>query len=455
MSDTIASIATGTGISAIGIIRLSGDGAIEIADRVFSPDSGRTLASCPDRLLVHGKLHDENKNVLDICLATISRAPHSYTGENCAELQCHGSPLVLRCALSALFAAGARQALPGEYTKRAFLNGRLDLTQAEAVIDLIEAETEEAARNAAGQLGGAVSRKISAIYDTVLNMASHFYAVLDYPDEDIDPFELKNYISMLENAGEELARLERGFDRGRIMTAGVKTVILGRPNVGKSSLLNSLLGFERAIVTPIPGTTRDTVEGSLKFGGVLLRLADTAGLRASQNPVERLGIERAEEEAKRAELAIVVFDGSEPLSKEDGLAVAASKSAKHRLAVINKSDLPQRLSAAEIEGDFDASCAVSALKGSGISELEDAVRALFPPAAAPPGEILTNVRQAEAVSRARESIKSALFALAEGLTPDIVLTEAEQAVSALGELTGRSLREDVTARIFERFCVGK
>lgn len=456
MPDTIAAIATGGGLSAIGIVRLSGADAIAVADKVFTPDSGKAMSEYESRRLVHGKLRGADGEIIDACLCTLSRAPNSYTGEDTAELQCHGSPVVLRLALEALFSSGARQALPGEFTKRAFLNGRMDLAQAEAVIDLIGAETAAAAKNAAGQLGGAVSRKIDDIYSSVIDMSSHFHAVLDYPDEDIAPFELCSYLARLEAAERELAKLLSSFERGRIMKDGLRAVILGRPNVGKSSLLNSLLGYERAIVTPLPGTTRDTIEERVTLGGVLLRLTDTAGLREAADPVEKLGVDRARDAAGQAELAIAVFDGSEPLGAEDMDALAAAKLAGRSIAVINKNDLKQVLSPSMLDADFDAVCSVSAAQGEGLAALEEAVRDLFPSETdAPVGEILTNARQADAVSRALESVRAALHALDTGLTPDIVLTETEQALSALGELTGKNLREEVTARIFERFCVGK
>ena len=317
MSDTIAAIATGEVVSAIGIVRVSGPGAVAAAEAVFRPADGRPMSEHRDRQLVYGRLVDAAGHVLDICLCTISRAPHSYTGEDTAELQCHGSPVVLRAALEALFAAGARQAGPGEFTKRAFLNGMLDLTEAEAVIDIIEAATAEAAVNAAGQLGGALSRRAEQVYSDVVDIISHFDAVLDYPDEDIEPFELANYASRLDAGAAELRELLASFERGRVMREGVRAAIVGRPNAGKSSLLNAILGYDRAIVTAQPGTTRDTIEEKALLGGVLLRLTDTAGLREAADEAEREGVRRAFAAAEGAELAIAVFDGSQPLSDAD------------------------------------------------------------------------------------------------------------------------------------------
>ena len=455
MSDTIAAIATGNVISAIGIIRLSGDDTLAVIDRVFHPSSGKAMSESPNRKLVYGALCDTDGQTLDLCLCTISRGPSSYTGEDTAELQCHGSPTVLRAGLQALFAAGARQALAGEFSKRAFLNHRMDLTQAEAVIDLIHAESAQEAKNAVGQLGGAVLRRAQGVYDTLADIASHYHAVIDYPDEDIEDFELTAYTAALTDSIAQLQRLLDTFARGSVLHSGVPSVILGRPNAGKSSLLNALLGYDRAIVTDIPGTTRDTIEERVTLGGVLLRLTDTAGLHATADPVEALGVGRALDAAGQAALAIAVFDASEPLTADDRQVIQAAQQAQERIAVLNKSDLPAVLSAEDFTADFDRVCIVSAKEHTGLASLEEAVAALFPLPDAPAGEILTNARHADAVSRALESLRAALDAMQLGVTPDAVLTEAEEAMSALGELTGASIREDITNRIFSRFCVGK
>lgn len=447
--DTIAAISTGSQLSGIGVIRLSGPDAIAVADRVFTPARGGPMAERPDRLLVYGTLHDAGGAVLDLCLCTVSRGPRSYTGEDTAELQCHGSPTVLRAGLEALFAAGARQAKAGEFTKRAFLNGRMDLTQAEAVIDLIHAETAEAAKNAAGQLGGAVSRKTDAVYDALRDISSHYHAVIDYPDEDIEDFYLGAYASQLADAEQTLAALLRSFDRGRVMTEGVPTAIVGRPNVGKSTLLNALLGYDRAIVTEVPGTTRDTITERVRLGGVLLRLTDTAGLRDTEDAIERMGVERSRAALDAAELALVLVDAAAGVTAEDAEILRAVKaSGTPFLLLANKRDLT--------DDPVAEALAISAKTGEGLDALEEAVAKLFPaPEAAAAGEILTNTRQADAVGRALQNVRAAREAMENGMTPDAVLTETEEAMAALGELTGRTVREDVTNRIFERFCVGK
>ena len=455
MSDTIAAIATGGVVSAIGILRVSGDDTLSIIDRVFRPVSGRKMSESPNRQLVYGSMLDSDGTELDICLCTITRGPGSYTWEDTAELQCHGSPTVLRQGLEALFRAGARQAGPGEFSKRAFLNGRMDLTQAEAVIDIIHAETPEAAKNAVGQLSGAILRKTDEIYASLVEICSHYHAVLDYPDEDIEDFQLKDYASTLDNAIASLSALESSFQRGRIMTEGVRAAIIGRPNAGKSSLLNALLGYERAIVTDVAGTTRDTIEERVRLGNVLLRLTDTAGIRETDDRIEKMGVDRALSAAETADLVIAVFDGSAPLTEEDHDAIRAAECCDKRIAVINKADCPLVVTADVLTDCFPEICIISAKEHAGLDALEAAVAKLFPSPNAPVGEILTNARQADAVTRALESLRAAKNAMELGVTPDAVLTEAENAMSALGELTGKTTREDVTNRIFSRFCVGK
>ena len=454
MSETIAAIATGTGISAVGIVRISGDGALTVADTVFRPNCGRAMSEMPDRRLVYGELHAADGALLDLALCTVSRAPGSYTGEDTAEFQCHGGQRVLAEVLRAAFAAGARQALPGEFTKRAFLNGRLDLTQAEAVIDLIEAETSDAAKNAAGQLGGAIRRKAEGIYGDLVDIMSHFHAVLDYPDEDIDEFRLEDYADTLGRAEHELRQMLSTFERGRILKNGVKCAIIGKPNVGKSSLLNALVGYDRAIVTDIAGTTRDTITEKVSAGGVLLCLTDTAGIHGTSDEVEKMGVERARAAAAEASLVLAVFDGSQPLDEGDREIIAVAEKAEHPIAVINKSDLPSE-DMSLVEETFDRMCRVSSVNGNGIDTLEEIISDIFSCGAPPSGEILTNERQAEAASRALDGVERAREAMLGGMTPDAVLTEVESAIIALGEMTGREMREDIVARIFERFCVGK
>ena len=471
MNDTIAAAATPLGPSAIGILRLSGPGAVEAVDRVFTPFRGGPMRARPDRMLVYGAFRDREGRVIDHCLAAVSRGPHSYTGEDTAELQCHGSPTALTMGLEALFQAGARQARPGEFTQRAFLNGKLDLTRTEAVADLIHAETPAAVRQAAGQLGGALAREVNGIYGALADLCAHFHAVLDYPDEDIEPFEAEELSAALSGAAQRLDGLAATYQRGRLLNEGVPCAIVGRPNAGKSTLFNALLGYERAIVTAIPGTTRDTVEERVSFGGVLLRLIDTAGLRDADDEVERLGVERSRAALERAELILAVVDASGGAVREDmDILRAVEETGKPWIFVAAKKDLTRnsRSVGCVIGSDsgpavlvgpasaLSASVELSAKTGEGMDKLERAVAALFPPdGGEQAGALLTNARQAEAAGRARAAVERGALALQAGLSPDAVVADVEEAMSALGELTGRTVREDVTARIFERFCVGK
>ena len=453
MGHPIAAIATGHGRSGIGILRMSGEGCIERAAKVFTRADGRPLEAAEDRKLVLGTMTDAEGRPVDHCMAFVSHAPHSYTGEDTVEFQCHGSPAALTAGLEALFAAGFRQAGPGEFTRRAFLNGQMDLTQAEAVIDLIDAETADAAANAAGQLAGAILRKIDPIYDNLVDILAHFHAVLDYPDEDIDPFELAQFAGRLDGDAKALNRLLATCHRGRIVKDGLSAVILGSPNAGKSSLLNCLAGFDRVIVTDIPGTTRDAVEQTVRLGRHLLRLLDTAGIRETDDQIERMGVERSLAAAQEADLALFVVDGSKPFSAEDQEAMDAALGARACIALMNKTDLGQVIEASDLP--FDYVVPISANTGAGMELLEQAMDMLFADDAPCDGSLLTNARQAEAIVRARDSLRLAQRSMQAGLTPDAVLVDVEAAMLALGEVTGRTMREDITNRIFERFCVGK
>lgn len=452
MSDVIAAVSTGRQVCAIGIIRLSGDGCIAVAERVFTP-LNKPLHEAANRKLVMGTLHDARGRVIDQCMAVCSRQPHSYTGEDTVEFHCHGSPAVLAAGLEALYHAGARPAGRGEFTKRAFLNGKMDLTQAEAVIDLIEADTADAAANAAGQVGGVLQKKLAPIYDELVNLCSHFHAVLDYPDEDIEDFGLQNYTATLRAAAKELYALLQTYGQGRILRQGVAAAIVGRPNVGKSSLLNRLAGFDRAIVTDIPGTTRDTVEESVMVGSTRLRLIDTAGIRQTADTVEAMGVERSKKALEEADLAIFLCDGSQKLTEEDQEIIRLCMDAPNAIALINKSDLGKTVQPGELP--FMTILPVSIKEGTGLELLPEVLEEMFGGGMPCDGSILTNARQYDACRRAYEAMLESLKGLKLGQTPDAVLTDVEAAMEAMGEVTGATVREDITARIFERFCVGK
>lgn len=453
MNDTIAAISSAGG--PIGLIRVSGENAIQVVEAVFETKNGGKLREMPSQKLVFGTLHDKRGKVIDACFAVVLRAPHTYTGEEMAELQCHGSTAVLQLALDALFAQGVRQAEPGEFTRRAFLNGKMGLSEAEAVHDLITARTAEAAQNAAAQVMGAVGSPIQDMRDELLGMVAHFHAVVDYPDEDIDPVLFEDAAALLHRTTSRLYNMAESYERGRILREGIPCVILGKPNAGKSTLLNALLGRERAIVTDIPGTTRDLIEENVKVGQLLLRVTDTAGLRNTTDPIEQVGIDRAMAEASACTLILAVFDGSKPLTDEDMLVLA--RAAGHRaIAVVNKGDLPQQIDEKLLKKHFLHIVSLSAKTGDGLNKLLDLIpKTIGFGDGAFDGALITNARQAAALARAAERCEAALYAAQSGMTPDAVVMDAEGAIAALGEITGETVTEAVVSRIFSDFCVGK
>lgn len=447
MADTIVAPATAPVTSAIGVIRMSGPDAAKIAESVFFPFSGRKLTDTP-RLAQYGELKGEL--VIDRCVAVYFAAPKSYTGEDIVEFSLHGGGGVMRGALSLLTEKGARMASPGEFTRRAYANGKLTLFEAEAVADLIEAETPEAAANAAGQLSGALGAKFEQYYDRLLDITALFTASIDYVSEGVDPPDLKHTENELSDLAKGLKTLADSFDKGRYLSEGVRAVIAGRPNVGKSSVLNALSGRDRAIVSDIPGTTRDTLEQTVYLGGVKVVLTDTAGLRATDDPIESLGVKRAEAELDRAALFIAVFDGSRPLEKEDHALLDRLRSQnKPVIAALNKSDLG-------LKASLEGALSLSALTGEGIDALAQAIKdAVGIGGFTPDGSLITNRRQADALARAAQSCALAAQALKEGFTADVAWVDADAALAALGELTGQNTSEQTLTRVFERFCLGK
>lgn len=454
MSDTIAAISTAVG-GAIGIIRISGDDAITLLSQFFIPANGKSFTAVPAGMLTYGKLLSHQGDLIDCCMAVAMYAPHSYTGENMAEIQCHGSPAVLAEALSCLFAHGARQAQAGEFTRRAFMNGKMELTGAEAVQQLVSAQTLQAARNAAEQVSGKLGGQIYEIRQKLIEMVAHFHAVVDFPDEEIDPFLFEQAQEVLHQAASTFYALAESYGRGRLLSEGIPCVILGRPNAGKSSLLNALAGCERAIVTEQPGTTRDVVDAAIRIGPVLLRMMDTAGLRDTNDLAEKEGIERALRHASQASIIFAVFDGADELSDEDLMVIARSHE-RRTIAIVNKSDLPGVLDEARLRKHFDCILHVSAKTGQGIDTLLQTIQTMIGMESAVfDGSIVTSARQAAALTRAAERCEEAFFAAETGMTPDAVVMDAEGAIAILGEITGQTLTEEIISKIFENFCVGK
>lgn len=455
MADTIAAIATPAAPAGLGVLRLSGDDALAVAGRVFRPaDPRRAPERLPGYTAAYGHVFDAEGDI-DDCVLLVFRAPHSYTGENVAELSCHGGLYLLRRVLRACLSAGARPATAGEFTRRAFLSGKMDLTQAESVMDLIAADGRLAARTALAAREGGTHRRLLEVRERLLDAAAQFSAYVDYPDDDIPALTPQALGETLDAAGSALRALIDGFDAGRVLREGVDTAIVGSPNVGKSTLMNRLAGHERSIVTDIAGTTRDVVEESVRVGEVTLRLADTAGLRATADPVERIGVERAERRMAQAALVLAVFDGSRPLT--DGDIALADRAAEHAaVAVINKADLPRRLDRAALDRRFMHVVEVSARDGAGVEALADAVMAVTGIERLDGAEpLLTTERQRACAARALSCVDEAREALMLGMTPDIVSIGVTAAISAIDELTGQRATESVVDAVFARFCVGK
>ncbi|MDR0294227.1 MAG: tRNA uridine-5-carboxymethylaminomethyl(34) synthesis GTPase MnmE [Oscillospiraceae bacterium] len=449
--ETIAALATPPLSGALGVIRISGGRAFTLASSVFEARGGLPAALWKPRALVTGDVVIDG-DLLDEGMAVRMVAPYSYTGEDTVELYLHGCIPVLRAVLEALYRAGALPAAPGEFTRRAFLHGKLSLSQAEAVADLVTAETRDAARNAAGQLNGTVGRAFSKAYDALADLLARFYAAVDYPEEEISPGEP---VSVLQSVLEPLEALLATAGKGLLLREGLRCSILGKPNVGKSSLLNAFAGHERAIVSPVPGTTRDTLEETVTVGGVKLRITDGAGIRETYDAVEAAGVSRARDAAENAELLFAVLDGSAEMDEGDRAVLDLARD-RACLVLINKVDLPQKLEREQLEAAFLHVLPVSAKTGQGLDAVDSTLRRLYEAGDTfYDGSVLTNIRQADAVRRTVDAVKTALAGLRGGITPDAVSAELERALAAVGELTGRHVREEVIDGIFAKFCVGK
>lgn len=456
MSDlsAIAAISTPLGTGGVGIIRISGKNATEIADRIFVSVNDKKLSSSKGYRAYFGRIFD-GETAVDEVVCLVFRAPHSYTGEDVVEINCHGGVVLLKKILRLVLQNGAQAAAPGEFTKRAFLNGKLDLSEAESVMTLISAQGEQGANAAFNQLEGSLSRKIEKINSSLLSLAAHIAAWVDYPDDEIEELGNNELYSTIYNAYLELCALLSNFDSGMAVTNGVEAAIVGKPNVGKSTLMNLLTGYDRSIVTEIEGTTRDVVEETVNLNGCILRISDTAGMRETGDIVEKLGVERSRKKLERAAIVFAVFDLSKPLSDEDKELIDECKD-KNVIPIINKTDLEPRLDVDYIKNKLGSPLFISAKSGDGYNELCDRVAELigtknFDTTSA----MLVNERQRICCQKASDALKDALEALNIGLTPDAIGVCIDDAIAALLELTGQKASEAIVDEVFKQFCVGK
>ena len=453
-NSTIAAISTAQGEGGIGVIRVSGDGAIEIADKVFKNINNKKLSDMKGYTAAFGSIVFEGEK-LDEAVALVFRAPHSYTGEDVVELSCHGGMYITKQVLRAVLEAGAVPAEAGEFTKRAFLNGKLDLTEAEAVIDIISAKSKSAARSAICVKEGALRKKITEVKDDLLSLTAHLSAWADYPEEDIAEVSEEDILVTCEKAELTLKRLLDTYDSGQAVKQGIDTVIAGRPNVGKSTLMNLLSGTEKSIVTDIPGTTRDVVEDTVLVGDVILRLSDTAGLRDTDDAVEKIGVDRARKKLSQCGLLLAVFDNSREIDSDDLELIEMSREVP-TVAIINKTDLQAKLDINKIKSDISNIVYVSAANGEGREDIINAVEKIAGTQNLNPSEgILSNERQRSNVYNALNSVREAKAAVETGMTFDAVTVSLEDAISELLEMTGEKTSDEVIDRVFHNFCVGK
>ena len=457
LDDTIAAISTPVGQGGIGIVRMSGPHSLSIAGKIFQPKKRERLSETRSHSLVYGTVRDPaDGGIIDEALVSVMRSPHSYTKEDVVEINCHGGMISVKKLLEVVLSCGARLAEPGEFTRRAFLNGRINLVQAEAVMDLISAVTEESMRIAAGQLKGRLSEKLAELRDSLLESCALAEAYIDFPEEEIDAINLEQLHGKLNDIKAETERLSETFEEARFFREGLSAAIVGRPNVGKSSLLNALLKKDRAIVTEIPGTTRDIIEECLNINGLPVRIIDTAGIRRSAEAVEKEGIRRSLDAIEQADFIIAVCDGSEPAKKEDGELLEKIRG-KNAVIVLNKSDLPRKLSLEDLPTAGRQCLPLSALRGDGIEELKTVLfqSNLKNWREEREGVVVTNIRHKKALDKATSALGRALKIMREKGPLEIFSIELREAMDALGEITGAVSTEDILNKIFNDFCIGK
>lgn len=452
---TVAAISTPLSASGLGVIRISGEDAVNIGEKCFRPfKGGKALSTLSGYSCAYGRIFDAEGDI-DEAVATVFLAPKSYTGENTVEFSCHGSPALLKRVLRATFAAGASPAGPGEFTKRAFLNGKLTLTQAEAVMDIISAGSQGAGRAALALRDGALYKKIRKTAEELMLVQSHLAAWSDYPEEDVPELSDEAVGSVLENADTVLKRLIETYDAGRIIREGAVIVIAGKPNVGKSTLMNLIAGRDRSIVTSVAGTTRDVVEESVLIGDIPIRLLDTAGIRETDDIVEKIGVDMAQSALDRCDAVIAVFDSSCKLDDDDKRLIEKLKN-RPTVAVINKSDLAVAADTELIKNSFEYCVTISAAKGDGEDKFREALGRLLKTAELDPSEpVMANERQLDCARRGEKAVAEGIEALSAGMTLDAVGICIETALDALYELTGEKASDAVIEQVFSRFCVGK
>ena len=460
LTQVIAAVSTPPGKGGVAIIRMSGEGAFEIADKVFFPLSGRKFSECKPREQIYGNIIEDGERIDDV-LATRFPAPHSYTGEDTVEIGCHGGILVTRTVLEALLRAGAVPATAGEFTRRAFINGRLTLTEAEAISDLLEARSREMLRLSGSDSRARLTGKVAEIRSSLVSLMSSIYARIDYPDEDLGDFTDGEVLTSLYNIKVECEKLLNTYRTGRAISEGINTVICGKPNAGKSTLYNLLLGEDAAIVTDIPGTTRDVLTSSLPLGRVMLKIADTAGIRECEemDAVERIGVQKSREMIEKSELLFAIFDISRPLDDEDRLIIEAARSVNSpKIALLNKIDLTPCFDEGDL-GDFNAVIRISARndEGQAIAALSEQVNRLFTDEKIVVGQdaIISSARQHAALTRCLDFVSAAIESLSLGFSQDAASSDVERALGAISELDGRAVSEEIVSDIFSKFCVGK
>ena len=454
MDKTIAAISTPQGAGGMGVIRVSGESAVDTVEKIFRGISGKKVSDMKGYTAAYGKIYD-NDELIDEAVILVFKAPHSYTGEDVVEISCHGGMYVTKRVLRTVLANGAKPAAPGEFTKRAFLNGKMGLTEAESVMNIIAAQGSQSARAALSAMEGSLRKRIDYVRDILVSLAAHLSAWADYPEDEIPEIDELVLQNGLESSQQELSKLLKDYDAGKVMREGVETVIAGRPNVGKSTLMNLLAGCERSIVTNIPGTTRDVIEETVMLGNVPLRLSDTAGIRSTDDPVESIGVRIAKERILRAGMIFAVFDASEKLSGDDKVLLSMLTDAP-AIAVINKTDLDTQIEMDYIKEKCSHIVYISAKSGNGADALAKVAEEIVGTDHLDPSQgMLANERQRADAENALHFINEALDALHLGITFDAVTVIIEDAINCLLELTGERVTEAVVDKVFSNFCVGK